>query len=75
MGCGGVTQRARHVSITQAPKLRRYPGEGSAVTPGRVDARTEFCANQPAGDRPEVAGDRTRSSEIDRVPPDLAEIR
>ena len=38
MRLGGVPQRARRMSIARAPKLRRYPGEGSAVTPGRVDA-------------------------------------
>ena len=48
-----------------------YPGEG------RCGDRiwTEFGANQPAGDRPEVAGGRIRSNEIDRVSPDFADLR
>ena len=62
MGCGGVPQRARHVSIARAPKLRRYPGEGSAVTPGRVDAVSEFGPNLVRIRAPEV--DR-RSREIE----------
>ena len=73
MRLGGVPQRARHVSIARAPKLRRYPGEGSAVTPGRVDAVSEFGRNlvrfsPPEIDRRSRRRGRGRSTECESRP-------
>ena len=52
-------------------RVRRFPAEG------RHGYRiwTEFGANQSAGGRPEIAGDRGRSDEIDRDRPRSTDLR
>ena len=81
MGCGGVPQRTRHVSIARAPKVPAMPRRGSGGFPRRVATGTEFGPNlERIGPREivrrsrEVAGDRTRSTEIDRPSPIFAQL-
>ena len=82
MGCGGVPQRTRHVSIARAPKVPAMPRRGSGGFPRRVATGTEFGPNlERIGaweiDRRsrEVAGGRPRSTEIDRGRPTFADLR
>ena len=82
MGCGGVPQRTRHVSIARAPKVPAMPRRGSGGFPRRVATGTEFGPNlERIGaweiDRRsrEIAGGRTRSTEIDRGRPTFADLR
>ena len=79
MGCGGVAQRTRHVSFARAPKVPAMPRRGSGGFPWRVATGTEFGPNlernRGVGDRPEIAGDRMRSNEIDRDRPTFADLR
>ena len=62
-------------------KLRRYPGEGSAVSPGDGRAGTEFGPNlerigaaRDRGRSAEIDRDRPRSTEIDRSSPIFAQL-
>ena len=82
MGCGGVPQCVRHVSIARAPKLPAMPRRGSGGFPRRVATGTEFGPNlERIGaweiDRRsrEIDRDRPRSDEIDRGQPTLADLR
>ena len=81
MSHGGVAESARQVSIETAEKLRRYPGEGPAVTPQRVICGsnwTEFGPNFGAGDRgrsKEIEGGRRRSKEIEGGRSNLTQLR
>ena len=68
--------------LRELRRYRRYPGEGSAVTPGRVDAVSEFGPNldrirAPEVDRRsrEIAGDRMRSTESRPTSPIFADLR
>ena len=68
--------------LRELRSYRRYPGEGSAVTPGRVDAVSEFGPNlERIGaweiDRRsrEIAGDRMRSTESRPTSPIFADLR
>ena len=81
MGCGGVPQRARHVSIARAPKLPAMPRRGSGGFPRRVATGTEFGPNlvrirawEIDRRSREIAGDRPRSTEVDRPSPIFAQL-
>ena len=66
-----VDRASSEVTGDAPARVRRFPAEG------RHGYRiwSEFGANRTAGDRPEIAGDRTRSDEIDRDRPTFADLR
>ena len=75
----------RRSTPTYASRVDRASSEGTGDAPARVrrfpaEGRhgyriwSEFGANRGVGDRPEIAGDRTRSTEIDRPSPIFAQL-